>query len=334
MEVLSADEIDQLLAAISSGPDDDNSEKDYSPRRRIKIYDFKRPDVFSREQIRTITMVAELFAKVYTKELCKKSDKEYKIHVASVDQLTFEECVRAMPTPTCIDIGKVRIDDESYPIVVEVDPSISYSAMLSIPHMTANEEDEYKKMNGKRPLRRDLTDKEAHEWKPYIETIFSLLKKTFRTGFDSNVRSIKSAKSTISNPMFLDVIPPTDMTVNITLEAKATVGEEELEGLINVCLPAKLAQKLCDDYNGIVKPKSKQIDGSAFDEETKVPINVSLGTAQKTIKEIKGFGEGTIIELDKFAGEPVDITVNGKTIAKGEVVVIDENFGVRIVEIV
>ncbi len=63
-------------------------------------------------------------------------------------------------------------------------------------------------------------------------------------------------------------------------------------------------------------------------------MTVELGRTRKPIKEILGMGEGTIIELDKLAGEPVDILVNHKLIAKGEVVVIDENFGVRVTEIV
>jgi flagellar motor switch protein FliN/FliY len=63
-------------------------------------------------------------------------------------------------------------------------------------------------------------------------------------------------------------------------------------------------------------------------------MTVELGRTRKLIKEILSMGEGTIIELDKLAGEPVDILVNHKLIAKGEVVVIDENFGVRVTEIV
>jgi flagellar motor switch protein FliN/FliY len=63
-------------------------------------------------------------------------------------------------------------------------------------------------------------------------------------------------------------------------------------------------------------------------------MTVELGRTRKTIRDILGMGEGTIIELDKLAGEPVDILVNHKLIAKGEVVVIDENFGVRVTEIV
>lgn len=62
-------------------------------------------------------------------------------------------------------------------------------------------------------------------------------------------------------------------------------------------------------------------------------FSVELGRTYKTIKEILELGPGSIVELEKLAGEPVDVLVNGKPIAKGEVVVIDENYGVRITEI-
>lgn len=68
--------------------------------------------------------------------------------------------------------------------------------------------------------------------------------------------------------------------------------------------------------------------------DVSMEMTVELGRTRKLIKEILGMGEGTILELDKLAGEPVDILVNHKLIAKGEVVVIDENFGVRVTEIV
>ena len=63
-------------------------------------------------------------------------------------------------------------------------------------------------------------------------------------------------------------------------------------------------------------------------------VTVELGRTHKLIKEILEFSPGTVVELDKLAGEPIDILVNGKRIAKGEVVVIDENFGIRLTDIV
>ena len=63
-------------------------------------------------------------------------------------------------------------------------------------------------------------------------------------------------------------------------------------------------------------------------------VTVELGRTNKSIKEILDFTPGTIIELNKLAGEPIDVLVNGKFVAKGEVVVIEECFGIRVTEIV
>ncbi|MEW5692776.1 MAG: flagellar motor switch protein FliN [Candidatus Hydrogenedentota bacterium] len=63
-------------------------------------------------------------------------------------------------------------------------------------------------------------------------------------------------------------------------------------------------------------------------------VTVELGRTRKLVRDVLELGTGSIIELDKLAGEPVDIMVNGKLVAKGEVVVIDENFGVRVTDII
>lgn len=63
-------------------------------------------------------------------------------------------------------------------------------------------------------------------------------------------------------------------------------------------------------------------------------VTVELGRTSKSIQDILEFAPGTIIELDKIAGEPIDVLVNGKFVAKGEVVVIEESFGIRVTEII
>ncbi|MEG0805176.1 MAG: flagellar motor switch protein FliN, partial [Lachnospiraceae bacterium] len=63
-------------------------------------------------------------------------------------------------------------------------------------------------------------------------------------------------------------------------------------------------------------------------------VTVELGRTSKSIQDILEFTPGTIIELNKIAGESIDVLVNGKYVAKGEVVVIEENFGIRITEII
>ena len=69
-------------------------------------------------------------------------------------------------------------------------------------------------------------------------------------------------------------------------------------------------------------------------KDVPLEVTVELGRTNKAIADILDFAPGTIIELDKIAGEPVDVLVNGKLVAKGEVVVIEENFGVRVTEII
>ncbi len=63
-------------------------------------------------------------------------------------------------------------------------------------------------------------------------------------------------------------------------------------------------------------------------------VTVELGRTELTVSEVLGLGPGSVIELDRLAGEPVDILVNDRLIARGEVVVVDENFGIRVVEVV
>ena len=93
------------------------------------------------------------------------------------------------------------------------------------------------------------------------------------------------------------------------------------------------------EVNSIEFPKlspnsmSQEASNIGLLTDVNMEMSVELGRTHKLIKEILSIGEGTIIELDKLAGEPVDVLVNHKLIAKGEVVVIDENFGVRITEI-
>ncbi|HSI66879.1 MAG TPA: flagellar motor switch phosphatase FliY [Planococcus sp. (in: firmicutes)] len=97
-----------------------------------------------------------------------------------------------------------------------------------------------------------------------------------------------------------------------------------------------------------VSPNIQPVQFSSFDEsaaanaepnnlnmlmDIPLQVTVELGRTKRTVKEILGVSQGSIIELDKLAGEPVDILVNDKLIAVGEVVVIDENFGVRVTDI-
>ncbi|MCI9150268.1 MAG: flagellar motor switch phosphatase FliY [Lachnospiraceae bacterium] len=88
-------------------------------------------------------------------------------------------------------------------------------------------------------------------------------------------------------------------------------------------------QAFMGDFNPIA-----QQENMGLIMDVPLDVTVELGRTSKSIHEILDFKPGTIIELNKIAGEPIDVLVNGKYVAKGEVVVIEESFGVRITEIV
>ena len=78
------------------------------------------------------------------------------------------------------------------------------------------------------------------------------------------------------------------------------------------------------------EPPARSID---FLYDVDLQLSVELGRAEMTIREILDLGIGAVIELNKLAGEPVDVLVNGRPVARGEVVVVDDMFGVRIIDI-
>ena len=125
-EVLSQDEIDQLLTAISTGEIESEGDlKRGAETRKIKIYDFKRPDKFSKDQIRTLQMMHETFARLTTTSLSAQLRTIVHVHVASVDQLTYEEFLRSIPNPTTIAV--INMDPLKGSSILEMDPSITFT---------------------------------------------------------------------------------------------------------------------------------------------------------------------------------------------------------------
>jgi flagellar motor switch protein FliM len=412
--VLSQDEIDQLLAAINAGNDEPEDFRPACDSRKIKIYDFKRPDKFSKEQIRTMAIMHESFSRLSTTSLSAQLRSMVHVHVASVDQLTYEEFIRCIPTPTTLAI--INMDPVNENAVIEIDPAITFSIIDRILGGTGD---------GTK-AQHELTDIEQSIMERIIIRLLGNMREAWSPILDLRPR----LGQIDTNPQFVYIVPPTEMIVMITLEVK--IGD--VEGMINIVYPYIMTSGLMDRLNAaywfgntklstknytlasredipvkmiaeilrrdyplkeinnwkpetIILPlrpltpnhcylrfgdrrvwqceileddkwfpkhiKILQFVEKPFETEGKImimgnvnpvvagalseagiTISVELGSTLMPVKEILEMCEGTIVELDKLAGEPVDVKANGVLIARGEVVVIDENFGVRITEIV
>jgi flagellar motor switch protein FliN len=132
-------------------------------------------------------------------------------------------------------------------------------------------------------------------------------------------------------------------------DVEESIVEAELGDLAEGLDQAALEELLLEEAPPVGGPLIEEIeleqllpfDGDAGTEtdiglllEVPLSISVELGRTSLTIRELLALGQGSILQLDRHAGEPVDVLVNGKRLARGEVVVIDEDFGIRVTEVV
>jgi flagellar motor switch protein FliM len=402
-EILSAHEIDAILTAINAG---DTEPEDFRPARdtrKIKIYDFARPDKFSRNQIRTISILHETFARLTTTSLSSKLRSMVHVHVASVDQLTYEEFIRSIPTPTCLAI--INPDPLKYNWLLEIDPSVTFSIMQLLLGGDGTEP----------KFQHELTDIEISLMEGVIVRMLCNMREAW-----TNILDLRPRLGDIdTNPQFCQIVHPCEMVILVTLEVK--IGDTE--GMINICMPYLSLEPIINkldfqswynptissDIKKLISEKdlnkvSTEMRAILFKEETtlkkleplkigdKIPFNLNyqlmidninianfdiinnsnkikinkinkimetnfmeekhnvkydtgldnikiqligeIGRTLLPLKEVSAITEGTIIELNSISGEPVNIFANNILLARGEVVVIDENFGIRITEIV
>lgn len=287
-DILSQDEIDQLLSAISSG---DAQQEDFSAaqaeQKKVKIYDFKRPDKFSKDQIRTVQMMHETFARLTTTALSAKLRAMVQVHVQSVDQLTYEEFIRSIPNPTTLSL--INMDPLKGSAILEVDPSITYTI---IDRLFGGEGSQAK-------ISRELTDIEMSVIEGIIVHILGNLREAWSTVID-----LRPRLGTIeTNPQFAQIVPPNEMVMLITLETK--IGESE--GMMNLCIPyitiEPIIQKLSAQYwfSSIRRGESeanRTMIQSRLDN-VQVQISVEVGTVNLGFKDIMNLQVGNIIKMPK-----------------------------------
>ncbi|NFI04472.1 flagellar motor switch phosphatase FliY [Clostridium botulinum] len=145
---------------------------------------------------------------------------------------------------------------------------------------------------------------------------------------DTSTEAIESAKVVEEKPR----VQATNQKVNVHEQVQTTIKAKPIVEAPKVQEPIEVHEAA---FETLVPGDTSQVPKN-IDLILDVPLDISvvLGRTKKSIKDILNLSTGSLIELDKLAEEPVEILVNGKKIAYGEVVVVDENFGVRITSIV
>lgn len=301
-EVLSQDEIDQLLQAISSGDNETDEFKPVSDTRRIKIYDFRRPDKFSKEQIRTVSNMHETFARLTTTSLSAQLRTLVHTHVASVDQLTYEEFIRSIPTPTTLAV--INMDPLKGNAVLEIAPEITF---IMIDRLFGGSGDTGGKVN------RDLTDIEQSVMEGIIVRILANMREAWTQVIDLRPR----LQQIETNPQFAQIVPPTEMVILVTLEIK--IGEEA--GMMNICIPyitiEPIISKLSSQFwfSSVRRSSTTQYLGTLKEKLSDVEMELiaEVGSMNVPIRDVVNLQIGDVIRFNTTkVGDPLVLSVGSR----------------------
>lgn len=300
-EVLSQDEIDQLLTAISSGDIETEEIRQPTDQRKIKIYDFKRPDKFSKEQIRTVSIMHETFARLSTTSLSAQLRSVCQVHVASVDQLTYEEFIRSIPNPTTLAV--INMDPLKGSAIMEIDPSITFSI---IDRLFGGQGEGAK-------VTRDLTDIEQSVMEGIIVRILGNMREAWSQVIDLRPRLGQIE----TNPQFAQIVPPTEMVVLVTLETK--VGD--VEGMMNFCIPyltiEPIIGKLSAQYWYSTVRRGATTENLNILRERLSTIEVNLvaeiGRMNLTVRDVLSLVPGDVIRLQNTrTSDPFSLNIGNR----------------------
>lgn len=287
-DVLSQSEIDKLLSALSDGTvSADEVQADENPKKKIKTYDFKRPDKFSKDQIRTLFMLHESFSRLLNTYLSTHLRTLVNVEVASVEQLTYQEFVQSLANPSVISI--LAVPPLKGNIILEVNTEIAFAF---IDRVFGGEG-----RTGIKP--RVLTEIEEVVIRRFIDAAMGHLKEAW-----SNVTEFNPVlEATESNPQFTQIVPPSDMVVIVTIQMK--VGD--VDGMMNICIPYFVLEPIMSKLTTtfwVASSVSKDDDPEQVKilqrkiEHTSVPFVVQLGSVDITINEFLTLGFGDVLQMD------------------------------------
>lgn len=285
-DVLSQAEIDALLAGVMSGEVDADAVKNEADTRKIKVYDFKRPDKFSKDQIRTLYMLHESFARLLNTYLSTHLRTLVNVDVMSVEQLTYQEFVQSVANPSFISI--LGVPPLKGNIILEFGTEIAFAYI-----------DRVFGGDGNTAIKtRVLTDIEDAVMRRFVNAAMNHFKEAW-----SNVTAMNPfLETTESNPQFTQIVTPSEMVVIITLQVK--IGD--IEGIMTICIPylvlEPIMSKLTTTFwvaSSVSRTESENqvaIIQSKL-EKTEVPFVVEIGKVQITIHDFLTLGFGDVLQL-------------------------------------
>ncbi|KIL39238.1 flagellar motor switch protein FliM [Gordoniibacillus kamchatkensis] len=300
VDVLSQNEIDALLAALSSGEMDAEELKKEETQKKVRAYDFKRAVRFSKDHIRSLTRIHENFARYLTTYFSAQLRTFVQINVVQVEQLPYDEFIRSIPKMTILNIFEAEPLEGR--MVLEVHPNVAF-AMLD--RLLGGAGNSPSKINA-------LTEIETIVMERIFSRALDSLQEAWKTIIDISPR----LEALETNPQFMQIVSPNETIALISLSTK--IGDTT--GMVNLCIPHVVIEPIMPRLSGhhwfvsqkkTRAPEEEQVLQARL-TRAKLPIIAELGTSQITVREFLGLMPGDVISLNKPVDEPLDIRVGEK----------------------
>lgn len=305
---LSQDEIDRLFReAGSAGAEDVNAAV-----KKSFIYDFRRPDRIPKEQLRSIHLLHDFFARNLAGSLGAYLRAYVVVHLVSVEQLSFAEFLQYLPTPTCIaTVGMKPLDGNA---VLEINPSLVFPIL-----------DILLGGSGKSAMKefREITEIEQSIIEGVLRIVLHDLMETWRPVSEINF----SVEGIETQPQLIQILSPNEAIVAVGFEI--TTGDNR--GMMNFGIPSIMVKMLGQQFEQQWSIRRK----IATDEEqrlmsrvaTRLPMTLDARLEGATIRvqDLAQLEKGDVLALDLPLNRPVHVNVNGKRKFEGEIVVTGKN---------
>ncbi len=320
-DVLSQNEIDNLLAALSSG-EVDVEEMKKSGENQVKNYDFARPSKFSKEHLRTLEIIFEHYGRLLSTNLPVYLRKNISVEVMNSEAVTYMEFSNALSNPVLL--GVVDFAPLKGNIIVEMATKLGYAI---VDRMLGGEGEPLEKI-------REFTEIEMI----IIERIMTVCVELFREPWQ-NVMDLHPRLERIeTNPQFAQIISPAEMISIVTINIK--IGE--VEGLMNVCLPYITLEPVMDKLNTkfwYSNMNEKRDSSYAGDIEyliskVNVPIRVILGQSSVSVADFATLRVGDVVRLDSKVNSKLDVFVGDIRKFSALPGAAGKNYAVRITDII
>ena len=320
-EVLSQNEIDNLLAALSSGELDADDMSDASDKQ-VKNYDFKRPTKFSKEHLRTLEIIYEHYGRLLSTNLPVYLRKNIQVSVASSETVIFSEFTNALSNP--VILGIVNFQPLGGTILIELAAQLGFAI---IDRMLGGAGDPLEK-------NRDFTEIEMTIIEKMMVVCMQLMREPWK-----NVVDINPVMERIeTNSQFAQIISPSEMIAIVTVNIK--VGD--VEGLMNVCLPYLTLEDVMDKLNtkywySNIQTKSDQEYKENIESlinHAPMPVKAVLGQSVISVDDFVSLQVGDIIRLDSKAEEELSVYVGNIEKFKALPGSSGENYAVQVTKII